>query len=67
MAGSMRCNREKISRRGFARRAFSFEKDYLERSLETRRIYGLVQDAYFIDIGIPEDYRRVQDEIKSLQ
>ncbi|HEV9037870.1 MAG TPA: nucleotidyltransferase family protein [Puia sp.] len=46
---------------------FSFEKDYLERSLETRRIYGLVQDDYFIDIGIPEDYRRVQHEIKSLQ
>lgn len=46
---------------------FSFEKDYLERSLETRRIYGLVQDEYFIDIGIPEDYRRVQQEIKSLQ
>ncbi len=46
---------------------FSFEKDYLERSLTTRRIYGLVQDAYFIDIGIPEDYRRVQQEIKSLE
>ena len=46
---------------------FSFEKDYLEKSLEKRRIYGLVQDEYFIDIGIPEDYRRVQQEIKSLQ
>jgi D-glycero-alpha-D-manno-heptose 1-phosphate guanylyltransferase len=45
---------------------FSFEKDYLEKSLDTRRIYGLVQDAYFIDIGIPEDYRRVQQEINSL-
>ena len=47
--------------------AFSFEKDWLERSLETRRIYGLVQDEYFIDIGIPEDYRRVQQEIKKLK
>ena len=46
---------------------FSFEKDYLERSLESRRIYGLVQDGYFIDIGIPEDYRRVQNEIKRLK
>jgi D-glycero-alpha-D-manno-heptose 1-phosphate guanylyltransferase len=46
---------------------FSFEKDYLEKSLETRRIYGLVQEGYFVDIGIPDDYRRVQQEIKSLQ
>ena len=46
---------------------FSFEKDYLERSIDSRRIYGLLQDAYFIDIGIPEDYRKVQQEINSLQ
>jgi D-glycero-alpha-D-manno-heptose 1-phosphate guanylyltransferase len=45
---------------------FSFEKDYLERSLDIRRIYGIVQDAYFIDIGIPEDYLRVQTEINEL-
>jgi D-glycero-alpha-D-manno-heptose 1-phosphate guanylyltransferase len=45
---------------------FSFEKDYLERVLESRRIYGVVQDKYFIDIGIPEDYRRVQTAINEL-
>ena len=45
---------------------FSFEKDYLEKMLETRWIYGLVQDGYFIDIGIPEDYQRVQHEINEL-
>ena len=39
---------------------FSFEKDYLEKYFETRKIYGSVQDEYFIDIGIPEDYFRVQ-------
>jgi D-glycero-alpha-D-manno-heptose 1-phosphate guanylyltransferase len=43
---------------------FSFEKDYLEKG--NRRLYGLVQDSYFIDIGIPEDYRRVQEEINQL-
>ena len=59
-------NREQFLREALPE-VFSFEKDYLERSLETRRIYGLVQDDYFIDIGIPEDYRRVQHEIKSLQ
>lgn len=42
---------------------FSFEKDYLERMFSQRRIYGLVQDKYFIDIGIPEDYNRAQREL----
>jgi D-glycero-alpha-D-manno-heptose 1-phosphate guanylyltransferase len=45
---------------------FSFEKDYLEKIVDSRQIYGLVQDSYFIDIGIPEDYRRVQNEINEL-
>ncbi len=44
---------------------FSFEKDYLESLFKERRIYGLVQDEYFIDIGIPEDYNRVQTELSS--
>jgi D-glycero-alpha-D-manno-heptose 1-phosphate guanylyltransferase len=43
---------------------FSFEKDYLEKYFETRKIYGSVHDEYFIDIGIPEDYFRVQHELK---
>ncbi len=45
---------------------FSFEKDYLERVLDSRRIYGLVQNDFFIDIGIPEDYRLVQSAINQL-
>ena len=43
---------------------FSFERDYLEKYFATRKIYGSVQDEYFIDIGIPEDYFRVQQELK---
>jgi D-glycero-alpha-D-manno-heptose 1-phosphate guanylyltransferase len=46
--------------------AFSFERDWLERMVDSRRIYGLEQDEYFIDIGIPDDYRRVQKEIDQL-
>jgi len=42
---------------------FSFEKDYLERQESGRRLYGLVQNGYFIDIGIPEDYERAQREL----
>jgi D-glycero-alpha-D-manno-heptose 1-phosphate guanylyltransferase len=41
---------------------FSFEKDYLEIFYTRRRLFGLIQDTYFIDIGIPEDYERVQGE-----
>lgn len=43
---------------------FSFEKEYLEPLLNQRQMYGLVQDEYFIDIGIPEDYNRAQKELK---
>lgn len=43
---------------------FSFEKDYLEQYFDKRKMYGLVQDEYFIDIGIPEDFERAQSELK---
>ncbi|HKP31087.1 MAG TPA: nucleotidyltransferase family protein [Chitinophagaceae bacterium] len=42
---------------------FSFEKDYLEKFYHQRKMYGVVQDEYFIDIGIPEDYQRAQIEL----
>ena len=44
---------------------FSFEKDYLEKFVDERKMYGLIQNEYFIDIGIPEDYERAQDELKT--
>ena len=43
---------------------FSFEKDYLENLYHKRKMFGLIQDAYFIDIGIPEDYKKAQSEIR---
>ena len=43
---------------------FSFEKEYLEKYFDTRRIYGTVQDEYFIDIGIPGDLLRAQQDLK---
>lgn len=45
--------------------AFSFEKDYLEKQVASGKIAGLPQDGYFIDIGIPEDYRQAQTDLKS--
>lgn len=43
---------------------FSFEKDYLERYAETKKFYGVIQDAYFMDIGVPADYLRAQHEFQ---
>ncbi len=43
---------------------FSFETDYLQRFYPERKIYGMEQDGYFIDIGIPEDYQRAILELK---
>ncbi len=42
---------------------FSFEKDYLEKYFSTVKMMGLVQDEYFIDIGIPEDFERAGKEL----
>ena len=47
---------------------FSFEKEYLEKNIfpadENPKLYGIIQDEYFIDIGIPEDYERAKEELK---
>jgi D-glycero-alpha-D-manno-heptose 1-phosphate guanylyltransferase len=75
-------NRESLMRESWPP-VFSFEKDYLERfvgGMESmrdgmegaagrvdRRVFGLVQDSYFIDMGIPEDYRRAQKELTDQQ
>lgn len=45
---------------------FSFETDFLEIYFNKIEMYGFVQDTYFIDIGIPDDYRRAQKELKDL-
>jgi D-glycero-alpha-D-manno-heptose 1-phosphate guanylyltransferase len=42
---------------------FSFEKDYLEVLHKQRRMFGMIQDAYFIDIGIPSDFEKAQTEL----
>jgi len=40
---------------------FSFENDFLMKA--ELSMYGFVSDSYFIDIGIPEDFERAQNEI----
>ncbi|MGB3077837.1 MAG: HAD-IIIA family hydrolase [Saprospiraceae bacterium] len=45
-------------------KVFSFEKDYLAKYVDTIPFYGIVEDKYFIDIGIPADFERAQHELK---
>lgn len=42
---------------------FSFETDFLQRFYREGNLYGIEQEGYFIDIGIPEDYQRAQTEL----
>lgn len=42
---------------------FSFEKDYLEKFYTEQKFFGDIQNQYFIDIGIPEDYEKAQKEL----
>lgn len=46
---------------------FSFEKDYLEKFYTGGKIYGQVQDEYFIDIGIPEDYEKADEDFRKME
>jgi D-glycero-alpha-D-manno-heptose 1-phosphate guanylyltransferase len=42
---------------------FSFETEVLVPAAAAGRLYGVVQNGYFIDIGIPEDYHRAEFEL----
>lgn len=43
--------------------AFSFEKNFLEKYISMLKPTAYIEDAYFIDIGIPEDYNKAQQEL----
>ncbi|MEO1261810.1 MAG: nucleotidyltransferase family protein [Bacteroidota bacterium] len=45
---------------------FSIEKDFFEKYLDRLNFYGYQDDGYFLDIGIPVDYAKAQDEFKRL-
>lgn len=42
---------------------FSFETEYMEHFVDEGNFYAFPSDGYFIDIGIPEDYARAQQEM----
>ncbi|MDP2902565.1 MAG: nucleotidyltransferase family protein [Methylovulum sp.] len=42
---------------------FSFETDFLQCKLNEVLVCAFITEAYFIDIGVPEDYQRAQIEL----
>lgn len=45
---------------------FSLETDVFERYCSSYSFFGFQFEDYFLDIGIPEDYKKAQDEFKEL-
>ncbi|HEY0355376.1 MAG TPA: HAD-IIIA family hydrolase [Flavisolibacter sp.] len=45
---------------------FSFEKNYLEAFSSQGKFFGMVQNGYFIDIGIPDDYQKAQQDLQRI-
>ena len=43
---------------------FSVENDVFAKYIDTLKIKAFATDGYFIDIGVPEDYERAQEELK---
>jgi D-glycero-alpha-D-manno-heptose 1-phosphate guanylyltransferase len=57
-------NRELFLSETEVNKAFSIEKDFFEKRINELTIFGFEYQGYFIDIGIPEDYKKAQDDFK---
>ena len=64
-AGIYMINKEAFLKKGLPEK-FSFEKEYLEKYTAERKFYAYSSDSYFIDIGIPTDYAKAQEDFKTL-
>jgi D-glycero-alpha-D-manno-heptose 1-phosphate guanylyltransferase len=47
--------------------AFSLEKDFFPNAIKAANIRGFEYSGYFIDIGIPADYNKAQDDLKDFK
>lgn len=57
-------NRELFLSKTGLNQAFSIEKDFFEKRINELNIFGFEHEGYFIDIGIPEDYTKAQNDFK---
>lgn len=48
-----------------SQQSFSFEKEVMEKGVDTLNMYSFLSDGYFVDIGIPEDYYHAQVDFAS--
>jgi len=61
--GGVYCINKSISNEFPQGDVFSFESDYLETNTLNKSIYGRGFNEYFIDIGIPEDYKAFETKV----
>jgi len=66
-AGVYILNRETYNEETPKHKSFSIEKDFFEKKLNHLNIYGFTFNGYFIDIGIPEDYKQAQHDFKAFK
>jgi len=59
-------NKDFIEKEDFPQK-FSMEKDCFEKYYQKARIFGYISKGYFLDIGIPEDYQKAQDDFKEFE
>lgn len=46
-----------------AGKPMSLEKNVFPRLVTNEKVYGFIRDTYFMDIGVPDDFRRAQNEL----
>ena len=46
---------------------FSIEKDFYEKRMNELNIFGYEYEGYFIDIGVPDDYKKAQNDFKNFR
>ena len=46
---------------------FSFETDFLQPKAAEGAVQGYISDGYFIDIGIPQDYAKANEDFKTFR
>jgi D-glycero-alpha-D-manno-heptose 1-phosphate guanylyltransferase len=66
-AGVYILNRKIFLERTPAEKNFSIEKDFFEPNVESLKIFGFKFTDYFIDIGIPDDYAKAQNDFKGFK
>jgi D-glycero-alpha-D-manno-heptose 1-phosphate guanylyltransferase len=54
----------KLALADYGAEPFSFETNYLAQNTASGKLFGEVFSAYFKDIGIPEDYRQFETDLR---